>query len=84
MKEVIIKQNLLKIFLNVCEKSFLFKMFKVHYAHPLPDADNTGLSLIYQTSPAKYQAGILLLGSGAVRLSRLYILVKQISSSSKK
>ena len=41
-------------------------LIKVHYAHPLPDADNTGLSLKYQLTPPTYQAGILLMVTGKI------------------
>ena len=41
-----------------------YLVLQVHYAHPITEPDYTGLSLTYQETPTKYQAGILLMLRG--------------------
>ena len=43
-------------------------LLQIHYAKPLPDPDHTGLSLQYQRSETKYQAGILLMLRGSLSI----------------
>jgi len=45
-----------------------YLVLQVHYAHALPDEDFTGLSLTYELEQPKYQAGILLMVEGGVRI----------------
>jgi hypothetical protein len=51
---------------NLDPKERKYLVLQVHYAHSLPDADYTGLSLKYQMSPPMYQAGILLMATYGV------------------
>ena len=46
----------------------MLSWFQIHYAKPLSDADHTGLSLQYQRSETKYQAGILLMLRGSLSI----------------
>jgi hypothetical protein len=43
-----------------------YLVLQIHYAHPLPDADHTGLSLKYQRAETRYRAGILLMMLGGI------------------
>jgi len=45
-----------------------YLVLQIHYAKPLPDPDHTGLSLQYQRSETKYQAGILLMLRGSLSI----------------
>merc|ERR1719220_2604145 len=45
-----------------------YLVLQIHYAKPLPDPDHTGLSLQFQRSETKYQAGILLMLRGSLSI----------------
>lgn len=52
--------------INPAQRKYL--VLQIHYAHPLEEPDNTGLSLTYQVDPTKYTAGILLMLRGGLTI----------------